>query len=288
MAVLRIELTGTDALTSRIINEASTVSVSTANVEFATYVTNTITTFFGFLGRIMIPIFVFFVPVGTVLIFQNRNFEKNVIITTLIVMSIPALYAYSIPALDTKYFYFMYPMFCVLSVLAMDKYGKVIEKPHILLMIAIIGIIIGSIVFLAVKIPDKEYELEYYQVAQFIVHNVKGINEYYPESSYISAAQLATVWPSLKSSVDFNTMVIPILDHTELSKYIIDSKEKGLTHVIVDDRENRAVFLNDVFYHEEKYPYLTKVFDSREYHYKIHIKIFKIDYEEFDSILKEK
>lgn len=288
MALLRVELTGTDALTGRIVNEAVAASILTSNYGVGTFVANTAATFFGFLARAMIPIFVFFVPIGAFLILRNRNFEKNTIIIALIVMSIPALYAYSVPALDTKYLYFMYPMFCVLSIFAMDRYCMIIKRRLILITIAIIGIVIASVVFLAIKMPDREQELEYYLVAEFLVKHTKGVNDYYPQSRYISAAQQATVWPSLRSSVDLDTKVIPVLDHTELSEYIMDSKEKGLTHIVVDDVKNRPSFLIDVFYHEEKYPYLIRIFDSTDYGYKYHVKIFKIDYERFYSVLSYK
>lgn len=286
MAILRIELTGTDALTGRIINEAAAASVVTSNHGMITFVTSTLGTFFGFLARVMLPIFVFFVPVGAFLILKNRNFEKNTIIVVLIVMSIPALYAYSVPALDTKYFYFMYPAFCVLSVLAMDRYDTIIKRQKILIMLAIFGIIIASVVFLAVKMPDRERELEYYRIAEFVVHNTKGVNEYYPESKFISAALQAKVWPSLKSSIELDTKVIPVLNSTDLNQYILDSKEKGLTHIVIDDVSNRPPFLIDVFNNEEKYPYLVKVFDSKDHRYKHHVKIFKIDYEKFELVLK--
>jgi hypothetical protein len=66
----------------------------------------------------------------------------------------------------------------------------------------------------------------------------------------------------------------------------LDSKEKGLTHIVIDDVSNRPPFLIDVFNNEEKYPYLVKVFDSKDHRYKHHVKIFKIDYEKFELVLK--
>jgi hypothetical protein len=39
-----------------------------------------------------------------------------------------------------------------------------------------------------------------------------------------------------------------------------------------------------VFYNEQKYPYLVKVFDSSLQDYKYKVKIFKIDYQKFESL----
>jgi len=38
------------------------------------------------------------------------------------------------------------------------------------------------------------------------------------------------------------------------------------------------------FKNEEKFPYLTKIYDSSEHGFDYHLKIFKIDYEKFESI----
>jgi hypothetical protein len=42
--------------------------------------------------------------------------------------------------------------------------------------------------------------------------------------------------------------------------------------------------LKDVFKNEEKFPYLTKIYDSSEHSYEYHLKIFRIDYKKFQSI----
>ena len=69
-----------------------------------------------------------------------------------------------------------------------------------------------------------------------------------------------------------------------MNEFIDYGKKEGLTHLIADENENRPKFLKDVFYNEEKFPYLTKIYDSSEHGYDYHLKIFKIDYEKFDSM----
>ena len=41
----------------------------------------------------------------------------------------------------------------------------------------------------------------------------------------------------------------------------------------------------NVFKNEEKYPYLIKQYDSIEYGYTYHVKIFKIDYKIFENAM---
>jgi len=57
---------------------------------------------------------------------------------------------------------------------------------------------------------------------------------------------------------------------------------------VIDDNEKRSSYFKDVFYHEEKYPYLIKEFDSIKEGYSYYnVKVFKIDYEYFNSKLKD-
>jgi len=69
-----------------------------------------------------------------------------------------------------------------------------------------------------------------------------------------------------------------------LSEFISFDKNDGLTHIVVDNNPNRPEFLKYVFYNEEKFSYLTKIYDSSEHGYEYHLKIFRIDYEKFESV----
>jgi len=74
--------------------------------------------------------------------------------------------------------------------------------------------------------------------------------------------------------------------YSTLSEYIIDSKEKGLTHIVVDGKQ-QPKFLNDVFFDAQKFPYLIKEYDSQDKDYQYHVKIYKIDYEKFNEKITE-
>ena len=104
------------------------------------------------------------------------------------------------------------------------------------------------------------------------------MNSYYPEDSYIIPAELPEKWPTLSSSIDFKTVIIPTEGFDSLTEYLKSSQKMGLTHLVLDGQKGRPLFLNDVFHNEEKYPYLIKVFDSLDHGYKYHVKIYKIEY----------
>jgi len=69
--------------------------------------------------------------------------------------------------------------------------------------------------------------------------------------------------------------------------YLSDGTKKempiGLSHLVVDDRKDRPEFIQDIYHNEEKYPYLVKKFDSKNFGLKYNVKIFEINYERFDE-----
>ena len=92
-------------------------------------------------------------------------------------------------------------------------------------------------------------------------------------------------YASLNKFISDNSgMEFALNRHPALSEFISFDKNDGLTHIVVDNNPNRPEFLKDVFYNEEKFSYLTKIYDSSEHGYEYHLKIFRIDYEKFESV----
>ena len=69
-----------------------------------------------------------------------------------------------------------------------------------------------------------------------------------------------------------------------LNEFISNERENGLEHIIADDKENRSQFLKNVFYNENEFSFLIKIYDSKNEGYNYHLKIFKIDYEKYDLL----
>ena len=88
----------------------------------------------------------------------------------------------------------------------------------------------------------------------------------------------------LSSEIKQKIKLIETHEYDSLNEFIDYGKNEGLTHIVTDENENRQQFLRDVFYNEKKFPYLTKIYDSSEQGYDYHHKIFRIDYEKFESI----
>ena len=286
MAVFRIQTQGNDALTSRILEETNNVlTTSSDGSELFTYLIAAVENFVKFSGWSLIPIFIFFVPLSLFLIFRKRTQDNITVIIVIISMILPVFYAFSV-APDTRYIYPLFPLFCVLSIMTVKRLGSKIKNRNIFLILIICGVLLSSSIFLDFKKYDYEHQREAFGIAHYVNSIAKAVNDYYPEDTYLIVDEIPEKWPVLKSSIPFQTSIIPTHDFDSLEKYVEFSKNKGLTHLVLDGNQNRPYFLNDVFYHGEKYPYLIKEFDSWDHGFKYHIKIYKINYDEFDFTIK--
>ena len=94
------------------------------------------------------------------------------------------------------------------------------------------------------------------------------INDDSADIKYRTASGLILNWPNLPTAtageahIDRALAKIPTSDEKSLPEFINSSKDKGLTHLAVDGREHQPEFLRDVFYHDERYPYLKIIYDS--------------------------
>jgi len=147
-----------------------------------------------------------------------------------------------------------------------------------------VGIIISSSVFLDFKKSDYESDSEAFYIAKDIIVNVEGVNKGSLVEEYIKQAEIANRWPILSTTGEyrdsFEIKRLSIKEHTSLENFIISSKEKGLTHLLIDENYNIPDYLLDVFHNEDKYSYLKNVYDSKDFGYQYHVKVYAINYDE--------
>ncbi|MEX2192371.1 MAG: glycosyltransferase family 39 protein [Nitrosarchaeum sp.] len=250
------------------------------------------------LGQSMIPYFAFFVPFGIVLLFKNRNKENNLIIISLLIYSLVAIRMFFVAG-DLRMIFFLYPLFIILSVYTIRYIGDNIEFKSIFLIGIMISILLLSWFFLYSN-TDYNYEKEVIQFANYVIDNVKVSNNFYPESGVIYAewassnlkvpvlsSDVKYTGPQLLDYVKGTNYVYLAQDANSVEEYIKIARDQNLSHLVIDDDEKRPSYFKDVFYHEGNYPYLIKEFDSSKEGYRYYnVKVFKIDYEYFDSKFK--
>jgi hypothetical protein len=278
----RIDVAGYDGIFQRAVLGTGQI-ISMTNQSGNSEIIEGLELFIKYLGWIMIPNFLIFLPFGIIQFFKYRKKETNFIIIFSIVSSVPILYAYIVQAQDTRYLYFLFPIFSLISLYSVKSYLSRVTRKDIILLIMIIGILIGSISFYEYKKIDYEKEREFNEIAKSIPVTPSGLNFHPTETRYISSAEIPSEWPFVFYDEIRKTQVISTSNYENLENFISDSR-KDLTHLIVDENPDLPEFLLEVYYNEEKYMYLIKEFDSKEIGFEHHIKLFKINFQKFDSI----
>ena len=281
MAFVRINTAGYDGIASH-----SIAAVSTIGQDSTIYLG--ISSLIESAGLSIFPIFFALLPLGFFGFFKNRNFDKYTVLLFLIFMLMPIIYASSRGITEPRYLLVLFPIFSLISIYTIKEITKKFDKTKVVLIIFIVGILLSSIVFLDYNIIDYEHELEAYDIGLEVSRNTSVISDYHPESKYahnkIDVATNLETFPILSSEIKKKVKLIDTYGFYSLNEFIVYGESEGLTHIVVDDNQNRPEFLKDVFRNEKKYVYLSKIYDSSEDGYDYHLKIFRIDYEKFDSV----
>ena len=251
---------------------------------------------FKFLGWSQIPMLIFLVPIGFMLMIKDRKIIKFVLGMSFFIL-LPAVYVFTF-ASDTRYLFPLYPIFALLSLFLFrwiyenkNRFFKISQISLIVL------IVISSPLFLIWKDIDRNHESEVYEIMKEMIPSNAVINTFGPESLYIFPAKISQItdfpktWAEISMDISKTEHVNKVNSMKELltqeSRYETNRFDttvfvEKITHIVVKE-DNDPVFLNDIFENEEKYDYLIKEYDSKENGYDIHFKLFRINYEEIKS-----
>jgi hypothetical protein len=291
MTYVRIETTGKDGLLSQITaGPRYYQNISQESDQGSHLLLNMIlvgsTTLVKYLVLSTIPTYIFFIPIGLYVIFRHREHKNITLILTGFVMLMPTLYAYSRSYQEIRYLLILFPIFSIFAAYTISTFENRFRHTNIILIILICAVLLTSVLFLNYKATDYEDQKEAFQIAKHIYKITKVIN-YYPQGSYLDNARVASSedFPELRKNLPENIRTIYFDGYNTLEEYINQNRNEGLAYLVIDKGDYRTRLIEDVFNHEEKYPYLEKVFDSFENGYThYHVKIFKINFERFDSI----
>ena len=274
------------------------------NVLFS-IISNAVINMIKYYGWLTIPLFFILIPYGLYKIISKRNFKNYTIIVCAVFMLLPAFYAFSRDFEDLRYLFFQVPFLCVLCGLSFEFLGKKIKNKKLLTVTIIPVIIFSSFIFFNDQISyDYELEREYFEIVKKIDSENNIINMVDPPMHYIRSAKIANLdqFPVLRDSFDLRSLEVFIpghgypMDHpkydrydearniTSISDLIEYGKENGLKHLVIDQDGDEISYMYDVFHNEENYPFLEKIYDSKDDGYRYHVKIFKIDYDRFDKM----
>ena len=247
-----------------------------------------------FIGLALIPYFVFFVSYNIILRIKNKklvelDWDKKMIVLTTGIMLLPALYAYMRGIEEIRYVLVLIPLVCILSISWTNKISEQIPKKMSLLVILIVLVVISSIIFIEYK-QVSDYHRELFLVSQKIVEltdtstfhsNTIFAGDAFHKDGYTRAVLLGHNWPYLPEPNESGKLTsmfhkISSKNSNDIKHFITESQKIGLQYIVIDED---AKFFVDLHKDPSKYPYLNKVFDSDDYDFMSHFRIYKINYE---------
>tara|TARA_B100001142_G_scaffold314688_1_gene352478 strand:- start:2794 stop:4317 length:1524 start_codon:yes stop_codon:yes gene_type:complete len=278
----RIEVAGYDGIFQRgTMGTGQIISMINENESGNSEIIEGLTLFVKYLGWIMIPNFLIFLPLGIILFLKHMKKENNFIIIFIIICSIPILYAYLRQAQDTRYLYALFPIFSLISLYSVRNYLNKFKRKDLIIILMIAGILTSSIIFYEYKKIDYEKERELNEFVKNIPIVIGGLNYHPTITQYIGPSEVKEEWPFVFYDEIREIETIKTNNYNDLHDFISNNKNR-LTHLIIDDNSNLPNFLNEIYYNEEKFNYLNKIYDSKIMNNNFKIKIFEINFEKFN------
>lgn len=286
--VIRTENNGIDGLTSHVFAGIKyTSSLEDDSIEknlmenneqskLSNFSINFFSNIFKYFFIISFPFLLIFSILGIINNIKIKNFNSLKLLIFLIFLLIPSLYAYGRNIEETRYLLVLIPILTVFSSESISFFSKNLKK---VVPIILIIIIVSGMLFSIYNITDYQYEKEIYIISKYLVQNANGVNAYKGNNyDKIAFEELSTDSKNIeKNSFSLPTKIV-FSDSTSIRENILNGRNNGLTHLVVTEN-NRETILNDIISNPDNYPYLNKVFDSKDFKFKNLIYIYKIDYE---------
>jgi len=263
------------------------------------------------LGKISFPYLFILIPFGIIFSFRAFDQDKRYIKANwiFILLSLGSMILTFSLFPDKRYIYFILPFFMIFSVIPIQRvvqYGLNTfsfnqKQKNIFLIIVIILIILLSCIFtLRYEISDNQLENEKINFAKYAIKNLQGTiqREYGSSLDYLHLQLINNPEGNFKNcKVEYNkefcgidTSAMPkiiTISGNSIKEIISNGQNFELEFIISNEKsEGPQSFMNDIYYNETNFPYLIKIFDSKEHGFeKLKFKVFRIDYESFNKIL---
>ena len=248
-----------------------------------------INNFVKFLGYSTIPFFAFFILFSLGLIIKNRIFwkfdwDKKMILLTAGIMLLPAIYAYGRGIEEVRYVLVAIPLICILSIYWTNIISEKISRDKKIIAILVILVLISSVIFIEFNKRDSVLDRESYLISEKIIE-ITDVTNTFNKNGYIKTAVLTSNWPNLLEPDEKGKLIhtfhkIFSEDFGDIEHLVTESRKDGLQYIVVD--EGTRLFA-DFRKNPSEYPYLDKVFDSDDYDFINHFRIYKINYSIFDK-----
>ena len=276
---------------------------------------NGLTNLFNVLFRILYPYLFILIPFGV--LFSLRPIDqklKHIKANWIMIFTLIGVLVIPFAIIDERRFLFtLFPFLIILSTIPIQRvtnYGlstfSFNERQKSIFLVIVIGIVLLLSTIFTMGVgefgygqPNSVMEHEKIEFTEYLVDNYDGrilrdeiVIDYL---AYVSLTSDDNDFKSFKSPRGKN----PYPDLYEPGKVVWLSVNGKTIEELITNGETRELkyigilekgsyffpFLNDLYYNEEKYPYMEKIFDSDEMDYKeFKIKAFEINYQKFHEL----
>jgi hypothetical protein len=259
------------------------------------------------LFKLSLPYLIILMPLGILFSFRAFDQKQNLIWANWIFIlgNIAVLIVVIATVPERRFLLLLYPFLIIFSVIPIQRlveygfstFSFTQKQKNISLFSILVLVLVLSIGFTVNQYdrPNVIFENEKLEVAHFMTENLDGVilDGNGPAFEYVSYVLVNEPHGNFKekSIVDPNKWYSKVNPDFKRSYIYAESIEDLLTigsadnlRYIVSNENTRTFhnYVNEIYSNEEKYPYLTKIFDSNEQGMKfLKIKIFEIDYEQF-------
>ena len=277
---------------------------------------NGLTNLFNVLFRILYPYLFILIPFGV--LFSLRPIDqklKNIKANWIMIIIIISILIIPFAIVDERRFLFpLFPFLIILSTIPIQRvtnYGlntfSFNERQKSIFLVTVVSVVLllSSTFTMGIGefgygLPNSALEREKVKFTEYLVENFDGrilrdevVNDYL---AYVNLTSDDNDFKTFKSPRGNN----PYPDLYEPGKVVWLSVNGKTIEELITNGETRELkyigilekgsyffpFLNDLYYNEEKYPYMEKIFDSDEMDYKeFKIKAFEIDYKKFHELV---
>ena len=134
---------------------------------------------------------------------------------------------------------------------------------------------------------DFEHEKELYNIAIDLSEQISTVNRDYEGVKYFAwIKNNLNSFPILSSELsdESDIKLIRIGKNSEnnfdsLKEYFDFGRNQGMEHLVLDGSNLKNSKLSHIFENENQYPFLKKIYDSKEQNYSYHVKAYEIDYD---------
>lgn len=241
------------------------------------------------------PYLIFLIPIGILLSFKTKPEINKFILSNwiLIIFYGLSLTVVSAIVLSTRFFLPLIPFLIIISIFPIQKFCNLqinFKNYQNLSLVTITLLILSISVYYTITefpSPDKQLENEKLDFSRYLHNNLDGnffnagwATHYFKYVGIVDNNQFKSYY--LDSNDQHSGIEWLRLYGTSVDEIVQDGQNLGLNYLVIEDKQYALSFLDELYENEKSYPYLTKIYDSKDVGMqKLNVKIFQINYEDF-------